>query len=61
MDKEKMKLFIKEYGAREVLKNFHEALKECADDYSDLGLRERAQEAASLADALDYLHDAMEP
>lgn len=47
-----LKDLITEYGAREALKVFCLALSEVADDYSDLGLNERAREAAEVADLL---------
>lgn len=47
-----LKELITEYGAREALKVFRLALQECADDYSDLGLNERAREAAEVAELL---------
>lgn len=64
MDKQDMdtlKKLINDYGPRETLEAFHLALKECADEMADLGLRERAYKVANLADALDYIHDAMDP
>ena len=47
-----LKELIMEYGAHEALKVFRLALNECVDEYSDLGLNERAREAAEVADLL---------
>lgn len=55
LDKEKMVLFIRDYGAREVLREFREALQACADDYSDLGLKERAHETVEVMELLSKL------
>lgn len=52
-----IKTLINEYGAREVLKGFRQALKECADEYSDLGLKSRAYEAAEVAELLSDVED----
>jgi hypothetical protein len=52
-----LKTLINEYGARETLKGFIEALKSCADEYSDLGLKARAYEAAEVAELLSDVED----
>lgn len=55
MDKEHrydIKCLINEYGARATLKAFIQTLEECADEYSDMGLKERAHEAAEVAELL---------
>jgi len=57
LDKEKIRLLIKDYGAIEVLREFHEAVKECADEYSDLGFKDRAYEAAEVAELLASVED----
>lgn len=57
LDKEKMRLLIMDYGALEVLREFRETLKACADDYSDQGLKERAYEAAEVAELLSDVED----
>ena len=48
----KFKLLINEYGAAVTLKLFAQALKECADEQSDLGLKEQARETAEVAELL---------
>jgi len=60
LDKEKMVLLIKDYGARVVLSEFREALQVCADDYSDLGLKERAHETSEIIELLAKLNDDIE-
>lgn len=52
-----IKAIINEYGAREALRGFRQALKECADEYSDLGLRDRAYEAAEVSELLSDVED----
>lgn len=52
-----IKVLINEYGARATLKGFIEALKSCADEYSDLGLKARAYEAAEMAELLSDVED----
>jgi len=51
-----LKELITEYGAKEALKVFRLACSEVADDYSDLGLNERAREAAEVADLLSKVY-----
>jgi hypothetical protein len=48
-----MRLLIKDYGASEVLKEMIKALKDCADDYSDLGLKDKAIEASEMSEMLE--------
>ncbi len=60
LDKEKMLLLIKDYGALAVLEEFREALQVCADDYSDLGLKERAHETVEVIELLAKLNDDIE-
>jgi predicted kinase len=57
LDKEKVKLLIKDYGPLEVLREIREAMRECADEYSDEGLKERAYEAAEVAELLSEVND----
>lgn len=52
-----LKKLIQDYGAKEALKVFRLALSECADDYSDLGLHERAKEAVEVAELLSSVHN----
>jgi len=47
-----LKALINEYGARGTLVAFIKALEENADEYSDMGLKERAREAAEVAEAM---------
>lgn len=61
LDKEKVRLLIKDWGAREVLKEFVEALEERADSCSDMGLKEEAREAAELAELLADVHFVTDP
>lgn len=56
-DKERLRLLIKDNGALAVLKELRLALKECADEYSDLGIKERAYEAAEIAELLAEVED----
>lgn len=60
LDKEKVRLLIKDWGAREVLREFVEALEERADQCSDMGLKEDAHEAAELAELLAGIHTVTE-
>ena len=55
-----IKCLINEYGARGTLKGFIEALRDCADEYSDMGLKERAHEAAEVAELLASIHTVTE-
>lgn len=60
MEKEQLvalKALINEYGAHETLKVFIQALEECADEYSDLGLKDRAYETAEVAELLSDVED----
>jgi hypothetical protein len=52
LDKDKLRLLIKDWGAREVLLEFIEALGEHADQCSDMGLKEQAQDATELSELL---------
>jgi hypothetical protein len=52
-----IKTLINEYGAQEALRGFRQALIECADEYSDLGLKGRAYEAAEVAELLSDVED----
>lgn len=59
MDKQDLytiKTLINEYGARATLKGLVAALEECADEFSDMGLKERAREAAEVAELLSDVH-----
>ncbi len=58
--KEKVRLLIKDWGVREVLSELRLALKELANEYSDLGLKERACEAADVAEILGDVRDVIE-
>jgi hypothetical protein len=63
MDKQHLydiKCLINEYGARATLQGFAQALKECADEYSDMGLKERAHEAVEVAELLAGVHTVTE-
>ena len=55
-----IKALINEHGARHTLKAFIQALEECADEYSDMGLKERAREAAEVAELLAGVHTVTE-
>lgn len=60
MEKEDLymiKAVIDEYGAHAVLAAFEMALKECADEYSDLGLKERAHATIEVIELLAKLDD----
>lgn len=53
MDKQDLymlKTLIHEYGGHRTLHALAAALKACADDFSDMGLKERATEAAEAAE-----------
>jgi hypothetical protein len=52
LDKDKMRLLIKDWGAREVLLEFIEALEEHADQCSDMGLKDQAHDTAELSELL---------
>lgn len=52
LDKDKIRLLIKDWGAREVLLEFVEALEDHADECSDLGLKEQSRDAAELSELL---------
>jgi hypothetical protein len=63
MDKEDIELLqdmVEEYGARGALKGFILALRDAADLMSDMRLKERATEAADLAEVLQKVDDALE-
>ena len=48
----RIRTLVNEYGPRATLKGFVLALKEYADEMSDLGLREKAHEAVEIAELL---------
>ena len=50
-----IKSIIYEYGATTVLKGLIQAMEECADEYSDLGLKEKARDTAEMAERLASL------
>jgi hypothetical protein len=50
-----IKSIIYEYGATTVLKGIIQAMEECADEYSDLGLKEQARSVAEMAERLASL------
>lgn len=52
LDKDKVRLLIKDWGAREVLLEFIEALEEHADECSDMGLKDQARDSAELSELL---------
>ncbi len=56
LDKGKVRLLIKDYGARHVLAELAEAMKDVADEYSDMGLKEQAREAIEVAELLSDVH-----
>jgi hypothetical protein len=63
MEKEDLytiRTLVNEYGARATLKGFVLALKEYADEMSDLGLREKAHEAVEVAELLSGDRDTIE-
>lgn len=60
VDLHELKEIIKEYGARDTLQGLIEVLKEVADDYSDMGLKDQAHEAAELAELLVSVHTVTE-
>ena len=58
MEKEDLyiiKSIIYEYGDTTVLKGIIQAMEECADEYSDLGLKEQARSVAEMAERLASL------
>ena len=58
MEKEDLyiiKSIIYEYGATTVSKGIIQAMEECADEYSDLGLKEQARSVAEMAERLASL------
>lgn len=50
-----LKSFIKEYGVKSTVAGLALALQDYADDMSDLGFKEKAVQAASMADVLTDL------
>ena len=55
-----MQELIDEYGAREALRGFILALRQSADNMSDLMLKERAIYNASMAQLLQKIDDVLE-
>jgi len=51
---------INEYGAKVTLAGFRQALRNSADEYSDMGLKERARETIEIAELLGDVHDVIE-
>jgi hypothetical protein len=47
-----LKSFVKEYGVKDTVAGLALALQEYADDMSDLGFKEKAVQAVSMADVL---------
>lgn len=60
LDNEKIRLMIKDYGAKEVLREFRSALRDLANDYSDMGLKEQARETIEVAELLSDVHDVID-
>lgn len=50
-----MMSIINEYGTEGALRVFIRALKDTADQYSDMGLKERAKAAIELAETLEEI------
>lgn len=60
LDNEKIRLMIKDYGAKEVLNEFRKALHDMANDYSDQGLKDQARETIEVAELLGDVHDVID-
>jgi hypothetical protein len=60
VDLDTLKTLINEYGAREALTAFIQILEECADEYSDQGLKERAHETVEVIELLSGTPDVTE-
>jgi hypothetical protein len=60
LDNEKIRLMIKDYGAKEVLNEFRKALRSMANEYSDMGLKEQALETIEVAELLSDVHDVID-
>lgn len=51
---------VNEYGAKETLAAFRQALRQCANEYSDMGLKEKARETIEVAELLGDVHDVID-
>lgn len=52
---------IKNYTAREVLFALQKLYKQEADNFADMGFKEKAAQYADVSDSLDALHDVCDP
>jgi hypothetical protein len=62
MDKQdisKLQAVINEYGPRMALKGFIRAMRQSADNLSDMRLKERAADMAEMAEVLQKVDDAL--